>query len=286
MMSALFTFKNFNKTLCQNIKHYLCHSLFRVIFFCKHYRYICPMEKEHQIFGIRAIIEAIQAGKEVDKVFIQKEISGELMKDLMKVMKRANINFSYVPVEKLNRLTPNNHQGAVATISPIGFIELEHLVESTIASGTKPLFLILDQISDARNFGAIIRTAECTGVNGIIVQKSGSAPVNGDTVKTSAGAVFNVPICKVEHIKDAIFYLQGSGIKTVAATEKTDQNIYDVALNEPVAIIMGSEERGINPSVLKIVDEKAKLPMFGSIGSLNVSVACGAFLYETVRQRS
>jgi 23S rRNA (guanosine2251-2'-O)-methyltransferase len=286
MMSALFTFKNFNKTLCQNIKYYLCHSLFRVIFFCKHYPYICPMEKEHQIFGIRAIIEAIQAGKEVDKVFIQKEISGELMKDLMKVMKRANINFSYVPVEKLNRLTPNNHQGAVATISPIGFIELEHLVESTIASGTKPLFLILDQISDARNFGAIIRTAECTGVNGIIVQKSGSAPVNGDTVKTSAGAVFNVPICKVEHIKDAIFYLQGSGIKTVAATEKTDQNIYDVALNEPVAIIMGSEERGINPSVLKIVDEKAKLPMFGSIGSLNVSVACGAFLYETVRQRS
>lgn len=286
MMSALFTFKNFNKILCQNIKYYLCHSLFRVIFFCKHYRYICPMEKEHQIFGIRAIIEAIQAGKEVDKVFIQKEISGELMKDLMKVMKRANINFSYVPVEKLNRLTPNNHQGAVATISPIGFIELEHLVESTIATGTKPLFLILDQISDARNFGAIIRTAECTGVNGIIVQKSGSAPVNGDTVKTSAGAVFNVPICKVEHIKDAIFYLQGSGIKTVAATEKTDQNIYDVALNEPVAIIMGSEERGINPSVLKIVDEKAKLPMFGSIGSLNVSVACGAFLYETVRQRS
>jgi len=255
-------------------------------FLYKHYTYICPMEKEHQIFGIRAIIEAIQAGKEVDKVFIQKEISGELMKDLMKVMKRANINFSYVPVEKLNRLTPNNHQGAVATISPIGFIDLEHLVESTIESGLKPLFLILDQISDARNFGAIIRTAECTGVNGIIVQKAGSAPVNGDTVKTSAGAVFNVPICKVEHIKDAIFYLQGSGIKTVAATEKTEQNIYDVALNEPVAIIMGSEDRGINPSVLKIVDEKAKLPMFGTIGSLNVSVACGAFLYETVRQRS
>lgn len=244
------------------------------------------MEKEQIIFGIRAIIEAIQSGAAVDKVFIQKEISGELMKDLMKVMKRANVNFSYVPVEKLNRLTPNNHQGAVASISPIGFIELEHLVDSTLASGKAPLFLILDQISDARNFGAIIRTAECTGVNGIIVQKSGSAPVNGDTVKTSAGAVFNVPICKVEHIKDAIFYLQGSGIKTVAATEKTDQNIYDIDLKEGIALIMGSEERGINPSVLKIVDEKAKLPMFGSIGSLNVSVACGAFLYEAVRQRS
>ena len=243
------------------------------------------MEKEHQIFGIRAIIEAIQSGAAIDKVFIQKEVSGELMKDLMKVMKRANVNFSYVPVEKLNRLTPNNHQGAVATISPIAFHELEDLVATVQESGKMPLFLILDQISDARNFGAIIRTAECTGVDGIIVQKAGSAPVNGDTVKTSAGAIFNIPICKVEHIKDAIFFLQGSGIKTVAATEKTDQDIYQVALNEPIAIIMGSEDRGINPSVLKIVDYKANLPMFGSIGSLNVSVACGAFLYEAVRQR-
>lgn len=244
------------------------------------------MEKEHLIFGIRAIIEAINAGKEVDKVFIQKDAQGDLMQDLMKTMKKNSINFSYVPVEKLNRLTSNNHQGAVATIAPISFVSLETLVEGVIESGKKPLFLILDQLSDARNFGAIIRTAECTGVDGIIVQKQGSAPVNGDTVKTSAGAVFNVPICKVDHIKDAIFYLQGSGIKTVAATEKTEQNIYDIDFNEPVAIIMGSEDRGVNPSVLKIVDEKAKLPMFGTIGSLNVSVACGAFLYETIRQRS
>lgn len=248
--------------------------------------YLCRMEKEQQIFGIRAIIEAITAKKEIDKVFIQKDASSELMKDLMKVMKRNNINFSYVPVEKLNRLTPNNHQGAIASISPVSFYDLETLIEKVMATGKMPLLLILDQISDARNFGAIIRTAECTGVDGIIVQKAGSAPVNGDTVKTSAGAVFNVPICKVEHIKDAIFYLQGSGIKTVAATEKTEQHLFDIALNEPLAIIMGSEDRGINPSVLKIVDEKAKLPMFGSIGSLNVSVACGAFLYEVVRQRS
>jgi 23S rRNA (guanosine2251-2'-O)-methyltransferase len=243
------------------------------------------MEKEHQIFGIRAIIEAIHAGKEIDKVFIQKDAQGDLMKDLMKAMKQKSINFSYVPVEKLNRLTPNNHQGAVATIAPIAFYTLEKMVEEVLESGKVPLFLILDQLSDARNFGAIIRTAECTGVNGIIIQKQGSAPVNGDTVKTSAGAVFNVPICKVEHIKDAIFHLQGSGVKTVAATEKTESNIYDISLTEPLAIIMGSEDRGINPSVLKIVDEKAKLPMFGSIGSLNVSVACGAFLYEVVRQR-
>ena len=243
------------------------------------------MEKDNQIFGIRAIIEAINAKKEIDKVFVQKEAQGDLMQDLMKTMKRNNINFSYVPVEKLNRLTPNNHQGAVATIAPISFISLETMVESVIETGKKPLFLILDQLSDARNFGAIIRTAECTGVDGIIIQKQGSAPVNGDTVKTSAGAVFNVPICKVDHIKDAIFYLQGSGIKTVAATEKTESHIYDINLNEGVAIIMGSEDRGVNPSVLKIVDEKAKLPMFGTIESLNVSVACGAFLYEALRQR-
>lgn len=244
------------------------------------------MEKEQQIFGIRAIIEAIQSGASIDKVYIQKEASGDLMKELMKAMKKAYINFSYVPVEKLNKLTPNNHQGAVATISPISFFDLETLTETILENGKKPLFLILDQISDARNFGAIIRTAECTGVNGIIIQKSGAAPVNGDTVKTSAGAVFNIPICKVEHIKDAIFLLQAHGIKTVAATEKTEDTLYNIDFKEAVAIIMGSEDKGINPSVLKIVDERAKLPMFGTIGSLNVSVACGAFLYEAVRQRS
>ncbi|RZJ70018.1 23S rRNA (guanosine(2251)-2'-O)-methyltransferase RlmB [Flavobacterium sp.] len=242
--------------------------------------------KESQIFGIRAIIEAIRNKQEVDKVFIQKDAQGTLMRDLLGTLKKHNINFSYVPVEKLNRMTKLNHQGAIASISPVKFYDMETLVTEVTESGKTPLFLILDQLSDARNFGAIIRTAECTGVNGIIVQKAGSAPVNGDTVKTSAGAVFNVPICKVEHIKDAIFYLQGSGIKTVAATEKTESALYDVNFTDPVAIIMGSEERGINPSVLKIVDEKAKLPMFGTIGSLNVSVACGAFLYEAVRQRS
>lgn len=243
------------------------------------------MEKENQIFGIRAIIEAIQAKKEIDKVFIQKENQGELMQELMKTLKKNNVNFSYVPIEKLNRLTSKNHQGAVATISPVSFYDLETLITSIVESEKKPLFLVLDQLSDARNFGAIIRTAECTGVNGIIIQKQGSAPVNGDTVKTSAGAIFNVPICKVEHIKDAIYFMQASGIQTVAATEKTDNTIYDINFTEPTAIIMGSEDRGVNPSVLKIVDYKAKLPMFGTIESLNVSVACGAFLYETVRQR-
>ena len=244
------------------------------------------MENANQVFGIRAIIEAIQSGTIIDKVFIQKDLNSDLMKELLRVIKQKNINFSYVPSEKLNKLSSKNHQGAVATISPISFVQIEELIETVLDKNDKPLFLILDQLSDARNFGAIIRTAECTGVDGIIIQKQGSAPVNGDTIKTSAGAVFNIPICKVDHIKDAIFHLQASGIKTIAATEKTEHNIYDINFNTPVAIIMGSEDRGINPSVLKIVDEKAKLPMFGNIGSLNVSVACGAFLYEAIRQRS
>lgn len=243
------------------------------------------MEKEQQIFGIRAIIEAVQAGKEIDKVFVQKDLQGDLMKELLKVLKQNGVNFSYVPVEKLNRLGNRNHQGAVASISPISFADLDELIATLLEENKKPLFIVLDGISDARNFGAIIRTAECTGVNGIIIPKQGSAPVNGDTVKTSAGAVFNIPICKVDHVKDAVFHLQSCGIKTVAATEKTNNNIYDIDFTEPVAIVMGSEDKGVNPSVLKVVDEKAKLPMYGTISSLNVSVACGAFLYEAVRQR-
>lgn len=243
------------------------------------------MEQDNQIFGIRAIIEAIEAGKDIDKVFIQKEASGELMNELLKALKKNNINFSYVPIEKLNRLTKKNHQGAIASIAPISFVSLETLVEGVLAEKEKPLFVILDQISDARNFGAIIRTAVCCGADGIIVSKNGAAPVNGDTVKTSAGAVFNIPICKVDHIKDAVFYLQGSGVITLGATEKAEKEIYDIDLNTPLAIIMGSEDKGITPSVLKIIDEKAKLPMFSTIDSLNVSVACGAFLYEAIRQR-
>lgn len=243
------------------------------------------MKKESQIIGIRAIIESINAGTTIDKVFIQKNTQGELMNSLLKLLKQKSINFSYVPLEKINKLSQGNHQGAVATISPISFVFLEELVENVLETKKNPLFLILDQLSDARNFGAIIRTASCTGVDGIIIQKHGAAPVNADTVKTSAGAVFQVPICKVDHIKDAIYYLQASGIQIIAATEKASQTIYQIDLKPATALIMGSEDRGINPSVLKIISEAAKLPMQGEIASLNVSVACGAFLYEVVRQR-
>jgi 23S rRNA (guanosine2251-2'-O)-methyltransferase len=243
------------------------------------------MKDENLIYGSRAIIEAVNANTTIDKVFVQKEGQGELHRELLKTLKKANINFQYVPIEKLNRLTSQNHQGVVATISPIGFISIEDLIEQSFAKNLNPLFLILDEISDARNFGAIIRTAECTGVDGIIIPLHGAAPVNGDTIKTSAGAIFNIPICKVSHVKDAIFHLQSADIQIIAATEKTDDLIYNLDLKLPTALIMGSEDKGINPSVLKIVNQKAKLPMFGNIGSLNVSVACGAFLYEIVRQR-
>ncbi len=244
------------------------------------------MKNETQIFGIRSVIEAIKAGKTIDKLFIQKGLQGAIAKELQQLVKSHAISAAIVPIEKLNRLTRKNHQGVVAFIAPVAFHDIEELTLQVIESGKTPLFLILDQLSDVRNFGAIIRTAECTGVNGIIIQKKGGAPVSADTVKTSMGAIFNIPICKVDHIKDAIFYLQASGIQTVAATEKATNTVYDVDLTQPIAIVMGSEGKGISNSVLKLVDHSAKLPMYGEIASLNVSVACGVFLYEAIRQRS
>lgn len=242
--------------------------------------------KTSRIFGIRAVLEAIHSNNSIDKVFVQKESSGALMQELMQTLKKNNIAFSYVPVEKLDKLSKySNHQGAVAQIAPIDFHDLDALVTATLAKEETPLFLLLDQVSDVRNFGAMIRTAACTGVHGIVIQKQGNAPVNAETVKTSAGAAFNIPICKVDHIKDALFILQAAEIQIVAATEKTEDSLYSVDFQQPTAVIMGSEDRGINPSILKMADKKAKLPLKGTIGSLNVSVACGAFLYEAVRQR-
>lgn len=239
-----------------------------------------------QIHGTRAIIEAIESGKEIDKVFLQKGLHNSLLSQLNVLLKKGGIQVSYVPIEKLNKLTQQNHQGAIAIISAIVYHDFEKLVNDLVDDSTKqPLLLLLDGLSDVRNFGAIIRTAECTGVDGIIIPKKGGAPVNGVAIKTSAGAAFNIPIAKVDHIKDAIYYLQGSGIRVVAATEKTENTVYQVNFKEPTAIVMGREDSGISPGVLKIVDEQAKLPIKGSIASLNVSVACGAFLYEVLRQR-
>ena len=243
------------------------------------------MQKTSRIYGIRAVIEAINSKSAIDKIFIQKGLGGSLYKELESLIRDNGISFSYVPIEKLNRLTRNNHQGVIANISPIEFYNFETLVEEVLEKKEAPLFLLLDQLSDVRNFGAIIRTAECTGVDGIVIQKKGAAPVTEDTIKTSAGAAFKVPIAKIDHLKDAVYYLQSSGIQVIAATEKTEHSIYDINFKVPCAIIMGSEDTGISPSILKIADHKAKLPLLGEIASLNVSVACAVFLYEAVRQR-
>ena len=242
------------------------------------------MEKETTIFGMRAIIEAIKSGKTIDKVFVQKGLRSELFQELEYLLRSEGINSAYVPVEKLNRLTKGgNHQGAVAQISSIEFHNIDDLVLNIIESGKTPLFLLLDQLSDVRNFGAIVRTAECTGVSGIIIQKKGGAPINGDTVKTSAGAIFKIPICKVDHIKDAVFHMQSSGIKVIAATEKAKDFIYNVSLKEPCAIIMGSEGKGIKDLVKKNCDFLVSISTFNQQSSINVSNSAAIFLYEAYK---
>ncbi len=243
------------------------------------------MQNESLLFGFHAVIEAIKSGKPIDKIFLQKNLQGDLAKELIQLLRDHKITPNTVPAEKLNKLTRKSHQGVVAFTSPVSFQDLEELIIQTQEKGEVPFFILLDGVTDVRNFGAIIRSAECTGVHGIIVPKTGSTPISGDTVKTSVGAVFNVPICKVDHIKDALFLLHSCGIQTVAATEKTEQLIYNVDLKNPTAIVMGSEGSGVSSGVLKTVSEKAKLPMFGEISSLNVSVAAGTFMYEIVRQR-
>ena len=242
------------------------------------------MEKNTEIYGIRAVIEAINSSKDIDKVFIQTGLKGKLIGQLESLIRKNKINFSYVPTQKLDRLSKKNHQGVIARIAPINFYTIDSFSE-LLEKSNNPFVLILDQINDVRNFGAIIRTAEISGVDGIIIQNSSSAPVNSDTIKTSAGAIFNIPICKVNHIKDAIYHLQSMNISIISASEKSEKNIYDVDLKGPLAIIMGSEQKGINKSVINLSNESVKLPMYGKIESLNVSVACGIFLYEVVRQR-
>ena len=243
------------------------------------------MENNLEIYGIRTVIEAIKSQeKTIDKIFIQIGLKGGLINELEALIRQKKIKSSYVPSQKLNKLSKKNHQGVIARISPIKFYNLDEIIERIEGKENK-FILILDQISDVRNFGAIIRTAEVAGVDSIIIQNQSSAPITADTVKTSAGAVFNVPICKVSHIKDAIYHLQSSKIKIIAASEKSDKNIYDISLKESIAIIVGSEEKGISPGIIKLCDENVKLPMYGKIQSLNVSVACGVFLYEVIRQR-
>ena len=240
---------------------------------------------ENAIFGLRPIIEAIQAGKEIDTLFIQKGLKNELFQELWQLVRARKVNYKHVPVEKLNRLTRKNHQGVFAFISPINFHKTDIVIQDVFEKGENPLFLVLDRVTDVRNFGAIVRTAECSGVHAVIVPEKGSAAINGDALKTSAGALHNIPICREFNLKATIEYLKNCGLQIVGCTEKTEEKIYQLNFNLPTAIIMGSEEDGISTEYLKLCDYKAKIPMNGTIGSLNVSVSAGVILYEAVRQR-
>ena len=240
------------------------------------------MRTEQDIYGIRAILEAITHEKTIDKIWLLKGQQGSLFKSLEKKIYELGISHSYVPKERLDRFSKQNHQGAIARIAPIQFESLENLI--AFNEGKKVTYLLLDGITDTRNLGAILRTAAATNVAGIILPQTGSAPVNSDTVKTSAGGIFSVPIAKVNHLKDAIYLLQASDISIVAVSEKATDSAFEYKFKGSNALIMGSEDKGIQPGIMKVIKDKVKLPMGDKMGSLNVSVACGIILFEMLRQ--
>lgn len=242
-------------------------------------------DKEDFIFGTRAVIEAIRSGKEINKIMVQKGLSNELFAELKNEIKGLDIPFQFVPIEKLNRLTRKNHQGIIGFISPAHYHKIESVLPGIFEQGLTPLILLLDRITDVRNFGAIARSAECMGVHAIVVPARGGALVTSDAIKTSAGALHRIPVCREENLKHTIHFLSASGLQIVSCTEKSDQLIYELDLSTPTAIILGSEEDGISSEYLKLSDHRAKIPMSGEIASLNVSVASGIILYEIVRQR-
>jgi 23S rRNA (guanosine2251-2'-O)-methyltransferase len=242
-------------------------------------------ESDNLIFGLRPLIEAIRAGKEIDRLFVQSGLKNELFSELMSLLKSRDIPFQYTPLEKLNRLTTKNHQGVVGYISTITYHKIKEVLPLVFEKGKIPLILILDRITDVRNFGAIARTAECSGVDAIIIPIKGGAQINADAMKTSAGALHKITVCREENIKEVIHYLRESGLQIIACTEKTNDIYYQQDYTLPVGIILGSEEDGVSTEYLKLADAHAKIPIMGHINSLNVSVAAGIVLYEAVRQR-
>ncbi len=242
-------------------------------------------QKMQYLFGMHPVLEAVKAGRKFDKVLLKQGLEGPQFRELLKLLEDNEINFQFVPVERLNRAVRGAHQGVIAYISQIDYVSLEELVNNALAKSDNPIFVILDGVSDVRNLGAIARTLECVGGHGIIVPAKGGAAINADAVKASAGALMRMDTCKVPNLKLAAYYLAQSGFKLIAATEKTDNLIYDVDMAGPCAIIMGSEGKGISQAMLELADEKAAIPMAGEITSLNVSVATSVVLYEAVRQR-
>ncbi len=242
--------------------------------------------KSDFLFGIRSVIEAIHSGKEIEKVLVKKGLQGELYEELIETMKQANISWQTVPVERINRATRKNHQGVIAFVSAITYDNMENKLMDIFEQGKTPLVLVLDGITDVRNMGAIARSAECAGVDMIIVPEKGGASINADAIKTSAGALEHIPVCREKNLFKAVDYLKKSGLQIVAATEKGSQDYTKVDFSGPTAIVMGAEDTGVSNQILKISDAGARIPIAGAIGSLNVSVAAGVLIFEVVRQRS
>ena len=243
------------------------------------------IKNSDMIFGIRAVAEAISAGKEVDKILIKKDLSGELATELFALIKGTDITVQRVPQEKLNSITRKNHQGVIAFISPIHYQPVEEIVASLYEQGKVPFFLVLDHLTDVRNFGAIARTAECAGVDAIIIPSKGSVSVTADAVKTSAGALMNIPVCRVSSLYNTVKYLKSSGLQVVGASEKATKDYTEADMTLPIALVMGAEDKGISTEILSLVDTTVSLPQYGKIASLNVSVAAGVMIYEVLRQR-
>lgn len=243
------------------------------------------MEKSDYIFGIRAVIEAIEVGKNIDKVLVRRDFTGDLARELYAKIKEYGIVMQRVPVEKLNRITMKNHQGAIALLSPIEYQKLENLVPLFYEEGRNPLVVVLDGLTDTRNFGAIGRTAACAGVDAIVIPERNSVSVTPDAVKTSAGGLFHVPVCREKDTLSAVKFLKDNGYHIVGATEKGASPYTQADYTVPVAIVMGSEDLGISDSVIRACDELAAIPIVGKIESLNVSVAAGVMIYEALRQR-
>ena len=243
------------------------------------------MEKNDFIFGIRAVIESVEAGRKIDKLLVKKDLHGPLAEELMALVREHRIVTQRVPVERLNRITRKNHQGVIAMVASVNYYTLEQLVPQFYEDGIEPFVVVLDGITDVRNFGAIARTADCCGVGAIVIAERGAASVNADAVKTSAGALMSLPVCRERSIAGAVRFLKDNGYQIVAATEKSDVLYTAGRYDGPVAVVMGAEDVGISPEVLALCDTPVAIPMFGRIGSLNVSVAAGVMMYEIVRQR-
>lgn len=242
-------------------------------------------QKTSIIFGIHPVQEAVKSGKPIDKVMLKQGFRMESIPGLMPFLRQQNIPFQYVPVEKLNRLTSKNHQGIIALVSELEYTELDKLIPILFEQGRIPAIAVLDSITDVRNMGAIARSAECAGFDALIVPMKGTAQINAEAIKSSAGALTVIPVCRVASLPETVKFLHESGLQIIAATEKAQDDLYAADFTQPLALIMGAEDTGIDPALLKIADRLVKIPLFGKIQSLNVSAAAAVLFFETVRQR-